>query len=278
MVRRWWLLLCLVAPAPALGQAPIPPLAGVARAAFPWEQWEVRVPDLRPWLARARFCDSCEALGASDLAVWHVVDLDGDGNADLLRTAGNPPGLEVIEGRVYRSTNRGMIMQAWNEAQIVGLVRQVPGPGSYLVVRGAPFGMCEPEETWLAFMRPSAPADSPPFREESRVHFVRQVTWPRTWLPAPIRLRVIQDEYNLRGAPLADDTTQTESECQGTLRGNVVATFRLGTTAVALAQRQVGARIWYFLVTDPGSQFTTTFGLPPGARLAGWMSSRWLER
>ena len=133
-------------------------------------------------------------------------------------------------------------------------------------------------ESCPAFRGPRARRDPPPYGEESGVHFVGQVTWPRPGLPAPIRLRVIQDEYNLRGAPLADDTTQTESECQGTLRGNVVATFRLGTTAVALAQRQVGARIWYFLVTDPGSQFTTTFGLPPGARLAGWMRSRGAER
>ncbi|MEK7667710.1 MAG: hypothetical protein AAB409_03590 [Gemmatimonadota bacterium] len=277
-MRRWWLLVCLAVPAQAFGQVPIPPLSGVVRGDFPWGRWEVRVPDKRQWLARVRFCDSCNTLVASDLAVWHVVDLDADGRPDLLRTAGSPTdGGEGTEGRAYRNTSRGMVVQTWSEARIAGLVRQVPGPGLYLVLQGAPFGMCEASDTWLAFLRPSASTDAVPFREESRVHFTDFETWPQTWLPAPIRVRVTQDQYNLRGAPLVDDTSRTEDGCESPIRGNVVATFRIGTTALALAQQRVGERIWYFLVTDPGASFTTTFGFQPGVRLAGWMSSRWLE-
>jgi hypothetical protein len=273
------MLALLLLPAPAAGQVPVPPLSGVQRGAFRWERWEVRDADKRQWLGRVRFCDSCDALVASDLAPWHVVDLDGDGRPELVRTEGNPPGLETTEGRAYRNTSRGMVVQTWGEARIVGLVPLAAGPGAYLVLKSAPFGMCESAATWLAFLRPADTTDSVPFREESRVHLTDLVTWPQTWLQVPVRVRVTQEQYNMRAAPLVDDTSRSSDGCDQPIRGNVVATFGLGATGVALAQQRVGERIWYFLVTDPGASLTSTFGFGdrPGARVAGWMSSRWLE-
>jgi hypothetical protein len=89
-------------------------------------------------------------------------------------------------------------------------------------------------------------------------------------------VRVTQDQYNLRWAPAVDDTTRGES-CEWTWRGNVLATFGRGATAVALAELRDGARTWYFVMTDAASAFTSVHpDVRSGMRLLGWMSARYL--
>lgn len=274
-MRMSWLL-CLILPAHAQAQnldLVLPPL-GFQRVAWT----EIRVTDMRQRLARAGV--SLAAFEREDRNKFRIVDIDLDGRGDIVFNGGRCAGCEGVETRIYRDAGTRFDLAVFPDEVVYAVGRQAPDQTPSLVLRDQPFGMCDVSDHSLRFYRRSSPPDTALYQQYDEVRFLDLPgsRWPQAALPAPIRVRVAQDQYNLRAAPIVDDSTRHDDCAEH--RGNVFAAFRVGTTALALAQQQVGPRLWYFVMTDPGSTITS-----PGsqesqasqARLVGWMSSRFLE-
>ncbi len=274
-LAAWWLL-CLLVPMQAQAQRfdlVLPPL-GFER--IPWR--EVRVPPLRQWLTRAGI--SLREFEPEDRDRFHVVDIDADGLPDIVFDGGHGAGAEGIETRIYRNAGTRFELAAYADAEIYAIGRHPPGQTPSLVLDDHPFGMCEVSDRRLRFLRRSSPPNTALYQQFDEVRYLDlpDSRWPRAALPSPIRVRVAQDQYRLRAAPALDDSTE-HGDCEEH-HGNTLAAFRLGSTAWALAQLRVGTRLWYFVMTDPGSVLTepgADQSVTSQARLIGWMSARFLE-
>ena len=269
-------ILCLLVPVGAHAQAPTL-LSALGFEPVVWERWEVRAADRQALLTRSGIpLDSFPSRDA-----FHVVDVDADGLADLVYSGEclrmQPP-CEGTVTRVYRNTGAGFVLAF--EARpyhVAALVRNEWRGAPDFVLTEDDAGDCS-TIAGLMVLRPTSPPDTALFRVVNRLRYFPGMRWPGVRLPAPVSVRVLQDRYNLRFAPSADDSTAGDFPCAEDYRGNVVATFGSGATAVALAQLRNGTRLWYFVMTDSASTFTTAFPGLGGAsgRLLGWMSSRFL--
>lgn len=265
---------CLVFPVGAGAQEPTV-LSALGLEPVVWDRWETRVADKRAWLTRAGVpCDSARSLDD-----FHSLDVDADGRADIVYSGPCPSPADCLEVRVYRNAETRFVRAFSTNGSIAALVRPAPQQALHIVYWPWASPECAGPGLYpavLAFLRPSARPDTALFRRED-VTYYSGTQWPREPLPSALRVRVTQNQYNLRWAPAADDTTRGES-CEWAWRGNVLATFGRGATAVALAELRDGTRTWYFVITDSASAFTSAHpDLRGGTRLLGWMSARYLE-
>ncbi len=104
--------------------------------------------------------------------------------------------------------------------------------------------------------------------------------WER-WLETPIPFVVTRSRYNLRYAPVIDDTSGGPLEMVGR-SSNLLAVFHAGDRGLALAEsHDTTGRLWWLVLMDPAipdSSVTTSAIDLLRYRWVGWMSSRYLRR
>lgn len=274
-MRMWWLL-CAAVPVTAQAQELDLVLSPLGVERIPWR--EVRVPNRAQWLARAGI--SLDSFAPEDLDGFRVVDVDADGRPDIVFNGGRLAGSEGVETRVYRNAGTHFQTARFFEEELYALGRLAADHTPALVLRDQPYGMCDVSDRRLRFLRRAAARDTALYEQFDEVRYgLAGSRWPRAALATPFRVRVTQDRYNLRSAPALDDTTDV-GDCEEH-HGNVFAILSLGATARVLAQQQVGTRLWYFVMTDPGTTVAwpgDRGGETAQARLLGWFSARWTER
>lgn len=271
------------------GAAPQPdtlagdPLSVLGLKTDEWGRWETSVPNKRQWLERAGVPDV--PADSSGLAAYHILDLNADDPPDIVHIAVACSGENCVAEEMEPQTSIYLaagtrFVRAGDVGDVSLLARQSPrqAPTLVTIVNQDVGAMCSDPLRKLVFHRPLAPADTAiTVAEEVDYVELPGLRWPPVRLRTPLPMRVAQDQYNLRAAPVVDDTTSFEGCLDEPHRGNVIATFRIGATVLALAQEQVGERLWYLVETAAGGTFTSPFVEGSAVRLMGWMSSRYLE-
>jgi hypothetical protein len=263
---------CLACSAPAAAQDV---LAVMRTDSMDWSAIDRAHP--RPTAAALRAMGICPSEVEQGAPYFHLVDVDADGRLDLVYSGPNTFCKGAAEGEnttVY--ANRGARLQRIFQAYggLVGMWRVAPWQPFTLVVRQD--GCCADWARHLVAFHPRAGRDGWRYDEVTSVETTYETRLPKSALPAPRAFTVGQDAYNLRIAPVVDDTAEGQFMVDDR-HGNVHARYARGSRGLALSEEtDATGRVWWFVVMQsPAVGDAPVTGNVPTWK-AGWMSSRFV--
>ncbi len=236
-----------------------------------WSDWETGTStDKASLLANLGLC--------GDRASYHLVDVTGDGQPELAYSGdaislfsmdgacvgvaeGTITALFEIRGGTLAPILEVMGYIAWMGRPIAG------EPVSEIVLRSD--GCCGDLDSYVTFL---VLADREPlsFETADRITLRPTSERPTRLFEAPRAFNVTRERYNLRSSPEIVDFAEEPER--------FMAAFGRGATGLAIGETtDTTGRVWWFVVMDSTS---VPLGPPPSdrkGRLAGWMSSRYLE-
>jgi len=233
-----------------------------------WAEWELDLAG-----AEDSILTSLELCG--DRESFHFTDFSGDGVPDLVysgyRSIKNPVGDcfpdDASWTRFYENRS-GTLALVFSEAGVLTRMSRHTQwePVTHLVLSDSdPMGV----EQWLTFYRLAAhePLTFEAFDQIGGA--LDSSVTPEHLFDHPKAFAVRQDSYNLRARPeVLDCEEYAPFECWE---------YGSGARGVALGERvDSTGRVWWFVVMGRDSEATLRTG-SEARRLAGWMSSRFLE-
>lgn len=130
-------------------------------------------------------------------------------------------------------------------------------------------------------------ADAPEFVQIYQGATIKDGERPDTLLQKPVRFVVLSDNYNIRFAPIIDDTSGQiwDDDANRAFHGNVIGKLPKGAKGFAYGKRtdHTGREWWYVEMDEVyfpfGYAFTKRderFKVP--TKVWGWISSRYVEK
>jgi hypothetical protein len=247
------------------------------RESIDWRRWEGTFGRPTPASLRALgVCKNQVDLGAEH---FHFIDADGDGRADLLYSG---PAIDC--DRVHEAENTTIFLNAEGGlrrvfsgvGRVVSMWREVPWHAVGFVLRSD--GCCSDPSYSLYTYLPRRLDDAWTFQLATILAARQETVLPTSTFDSPRPFTVAQDRYNLRFAPVVDDTTVGDIDQFS--RGNIQATFSKGSRGIALSEQMDSTgRIWWFVIMHSAKVGQRVVAGSPGPPWeVGWMSSRFLTR
>jgi hypothetical protein len=105
--------------------------------------------------------------------------------------------------------------------------------------------------------------------------------YPSTYFEKLIKFEVLNDNYNIRFAPVIDDTTEVWY-CGEPQNGNSMGKIKSGSIGYALAEKvDSSGRVWWFVALEPDSEIIDSLYYDNDIRSdsyrLGWISSRFVK-
>jgi len=251
---------------------------------FDWEPWEMEtaVPGIEV-LAALETC----LEPPLDSTSYHIVDVDGDALPDAIYDGPNlqcdGARLEGVRTRILLNRPDGPALAFDTLGTITAVTRPLPRAPIHFTFSTR--GCCGDFRVITASYVPARDGDSLRFVPSTRTVWYGLMEMPTAWLPEAIPFEVASETYNLRYAPVIDNTVNPREPPDWRL-GNVLAQYTMGARGVALAESadETGRVWWYVLMEDvPRPTWVSVDArlgadTPAAARRFGWMSSRYLTR
>jgi hypothetical protein len=209
------------------------------------------------------------------LDYFHFIDLDDDGDLDLLFDGWS--GGEPMCIRIFNNKN-GEYNEVFTAYQKITDLTFEDNKLSKLSVYdpGCCASYIEFDEDYEFMLH----KDTFQYTLVNRTAFLFPTEKPVEFLPDVIDFEVQNEPYYLRLTPNIDTAAQVFAE--DLQSGNIIATFRKGTKGKAYAEKSDNTgRVWWFVEIDaadkPIHSFFYDIDEKP-TRLKGWMSSNYLKK
>ena len=227
--------------------------------------------------------DSLRALGICELLIkfyagkdfWRL-DVDGDGRPELVYSGSLihcEDGAQESMRTIFYATDGGTARVIFEASGLLGHVsRAQPWNAISFILRND--GCCSDPGFDLMWYTPRRVENAWMWQYTTILASEHDLALPKSTYAAPVPFSVTQDRYNLRLAPVVDDTTFDDNLDR---RGNTFARYAAGAKGIALAEQTDGTgRVWWFVVMQ--SAHVDHKAPSVVAYKAGWMSSRFLRR
>lgn len=209
----------------------------------------------------------------------HFLDINGDNLLDVVfygQSAGEPMEIEIFinKGDSYKkvfSDMQGISKIEWRDNRLSKL---------YIFDWGCCAAYIDYGKIYqIVFDKPNIP-DFVQIYQEASIHFGEN---PDTLLEKPTRFIVLNNNYNIRFAPIIDDTSFQIWDDERTLKfhGNIIGKLPKGARGYALGKkRDSSSREWWYVEIDEeyfpiGYAFTKENEKFP-TKVTGWISSRFV--
>lgn len=209
-----------------------------------------------------------------NLSKFHFIDLDKDGDLDLIFDGWS--GGEPTCVRIYLNRN-DEYHQVLDEYQIIQDLQMDDHGLSSISIEDP--GCCSAYIVFNMEYTVFTSKDTMDFVLDSRTARIENTLLPSKKLGKPVRFSVENDFYFLRATPSIDTTDLWYEGRRGT--DNIIAKYSKGAegTAYGHSTDETG-RVWWFVEIDPkykpiDSHFYDFEERP--TKLTGWMSSRFLK-
>lgn len=210
----------------------------------------------------------------------HFLDLNGDGKNDVVfdgQTAGEPREIEIFinNGNHYKkafSVIQGVVKMDWEADRL-----------SRIYIRD--WGCCDEYlEVQKIYDVHYDKTNYPTFEQVYQSVVIYLAPLPDSMLKTPIQFEVLNQAYNIRSAPIKDDTSYQHWNNDGgssTYTGNVVGKIVKGARGMALAKTvDNSGREWLYVEIDKeellANDIIYTENKFP-TKLKGWISGRFVK-
>jgi hypothetical protein len=210
----------------------------------------------------------------------HFLDLDGDHLNDVIfegRSGGEPTLTQVYlrRGDGYKkvfSDLQGVMHLEWQNGRLYKLYIQNWGCCADVNIINKVYQLTYDKSS------------DPKFTQVYQGCYVNMTVFPVDTLQSPIRFEVLNDRYNIRYAPVIDDTSEQEySDANHPSPGNIIGQLSKGATGTAFAKKtDATGREWWFVEIDE-EYYPPSLVFPDAAqneyptKVAGWISSRFVK-
>jgi hypothetical protein len=207
----------------------------------------------------------------------HVIDFNNDGLDDLVFDGwggGEPDKISIF------LNNGKSFVHLFTDLQ--GIHKLVTDHRKVVKLYIQDWGCCCEVITTNKIYNVNYSSGIPKFELQSQMQFMNQGELPVSYFDRPIKFSILNNDYNIRLAPLIDDTTEVYY-CGLPRKGNGLGKLSAGTIGYGLSQKTDSTgRVWWFVAITPEtvikeSMFHDSKDEPRDYKL-GWISSRYIKK
>jgi hypothetical protein len=204
----------------------------------------------------------------------HVFDINDDGLDDILFD-----GWYFETNIIQIFLNNG---KTFNKvlSEFQGIVKMIIENNKVSKIYIQDWGCCCEINTINKVFSVNYNSDIPKFELLNQQKFLHVFELPDKYLDKPIKFSVLNNNYNIRFAPIIDDSTEID-ECEQFI-GNVIGKVQNSAEGYCLAQKTDSTgRIWWYVAFKPETKIKSVFKYyskyEPKEYKLGWISSRFVK-